>query len=100
MLQYNFEWDIEKAKRNIKKHKVSFEDAATVFKDQRAVSIYDENHSEREERWVTMGLSSNGILFVVHHTYKQVDNRIVAIRIISSRRATKYEEEQYEEELK
>lgn len=99
-MEYNFEWDIEKAKRNIKKHRVKFEDVATVLNDPRAVSIYDKDHSENEERWVTMGLSFNGILLIVHHTYKQVDNMTAVIRIISSRKATKHEEKQYEEVLK
>ncbi len=90
-LQYNFEWDPKKAKTNIKKHKVSFEQAATIFKDPRAISIYDYMHSDNEDRWVTLGLASNGSLLVVNHTFKQLDNNNAVIRIISSRKATKRE---------
>ena len=96
-MQYNFEWDPEKAKINKNKHKVNFEHAATIFKDPRAISIYDSGHSENEDRWITMGLSSNGTLLIVNHTYKQVDDKTAIVRIISSRKATKQERKQYEE---
>jgi len=100
-LRYNFEWDSAKAKINIKKHKVNFENAATVFKDPRAISIFDDGHSQGDERWVTIGLSTNGLLFVVHHTYNEIDNNNVNIRIISSRKATRKEQKSYrmEQEL-
>ena len=65
-MQYNFEWDPSKAKINIKKHKVNFENAATVFKDTKAISIFDDEHSQVDDRWITMGLSTNGTLLVVH----------------------------------
>ena len=97
-MQYNFEWDREKAKINITKHKVSFEQVATIFKDPQAISIYDEEHSEIEDRWITLGLASNGILLIANHTYKQVDNKNTVIRIISGRKPTKYETKQYREE--
>lgn len=97
-MHYNFEWDPEKAKINITKHKVSFEQAATIFKDPRAISIYDEEHSEIEDRWITLGLASTGILLIAHHTYEQVDNNNAMIRIISGRKPTKYETKQYREE--
>ena len=97
-MQYNFEWDPRKAKSNIKKHKISFEQAAAIFKDRRAISIYDDEHSDREDRWVTLGLSSNGILLVAHHTFEQLDNKNANVRIISSRKATKIEMKQYKEE--
>jgi uncharacterized DUF497 family protein len=98
-LQYNFEWDPEKAKLNKIKHKISFENSATIFKDPRAITLYDSDHSGKEERWITLGLSSNGILLVVNHTYEQIDSNTVIIRIISSRKATKHEQKQYKEEL-
>ncbi len=97
-MQYNIEWDPGKAKTNIKKHKISFEKAATIFRDPRAISIYDNEHSDREDRWITLGLSSNGILLVVHHTFEQLDNSNANVRIISSRKATKIEMKQYNEE--
>lgn len=96
-MQYTFEWDSEKAKTNKNKHKVNFEHAATIFQDQRAISIYDYEHSKNEDRWITMGLSSNGILLIVNHTYKQIDEKTAIVRIISSRKATKQERKQYEE---
>ena len=96
-MQYNFEWDPKKAKVNRLKHKVSFEHAATIFKDPQAISIYDTRHSHDEERWITMGLDSNGSLLVVHHTFEQIDKNAVIVRVISSRRATKNEEKQYTE---
>ena len=98
-IAYNFEWDHEKAKTNKKKHKISFEQSATIFKDPRAITIYDSDHSGKEERWITLGLSSNGILLVVNHTYEQIDIKTAIIRIISSRKATKHEQKQYKEEL-
>ena len=53
-MQYNFEWDPEKAKTNRKKHKVRYEHAATIFKDPKAISIYDNEHSRNEDRWITL----------------------------------------------
>jgi len=96
-LQYNFEWDKNKAKKNFINHKVSFEQAATVFKDPNALTVYDNEHSIKDERWITLGISSNGILLVVCHTYKQVGNETAAIRIISGRKAAKNEKKQYNE---
>jgi uncharacterized protein len=97
-LQYDFEWNPDKARINIKKHNVSFEHAATIFKDPRVISVYDDGHSANEDRWVSMGLAFNGVLLVVHHTYRQINDKTVILRIISSRKATKREEKQYEEE--
>ena len=96
-MRYNFEWDPKKAETNRKKHNVNFENAATVFKDPRAISFYDDEHSENEDRWITMGLASNGVLIVVHHTFNQIDKQTANIRIISSRKATKHEKKQYTE---
>lgn len=76
---YKIEWDPPKAKINKKKHNVSFENAATIFKDPRAISIYDNEHSEAEDRWITIGLSSNGVLLVVHHTFNQIDKQLISI---------------------
>ncbi|NQU64330.1 MAG: BrnT family toxin [SAR324 cluster bacterium] len=95
-MQYNFEWDSQKAKENLKKHKVSFEQAATVLNDPSALSVYDIDHSETEDRWLTLGLSSSGNLLVVCHTFEKIDNQNTMIRIISCRKATKVEKTQYE----
>ena len=92
---YNFEWDPQKAKSNKKKHKVSFQQATSVFKDPKALSVFDDKHSVNEERWLTLGISELGILLVVHHTFLQIDEKTAIIRIFSSRKATKSEKHQY-----
>ena len=96
-MNYNFEWDPIKAETNIKKHKVSIEEAATVLRDPNALTIFDPDHGETEDRWLTIGISNNGKLLVVCHTYRQLDQNMVAIRIVSSRKATKSESQQYGE---
>ena len=87
-----FEWDAAKAAANTIKHRVSFDEAATAFLDPLAVSGTDPDHSAREQRHVTFGLSSLGKLLVVAHTY-----RAGSIRIISARRADRSERKMYEE---
>ena len=62
-----------------------------------AVSIYDEDHSENEERWVTLGQAENGSLLVVVHTYQEISTTEAAVRIISARPATKHEQRDYEQ---
>jgi uncharacterized protein len=86
------EWDPKKAKSNIKKHGVSFEEAATALSDPMAVTGADPDHSITEERYVTFGVSKKGRLVVVSHTEKDE-----TIRIISVRKASKGEQELYEE---
>lgn len=92
---YEFEWDPEKARANQRKHGVPFEEAATVFLDPQAVSLYDEEHSEQEDRWVTLGFSSTGRMLVVSHTFQPIDERRCRARIIMSRKATRRERGQY-----
>ena len=87
-----FEWDPKKAKSNRRKHGVSFEEASTAFGDRQSMTIPDPQHSEREERWVTMGRSNHGKLLVIVHT--ETDT---SIRLISARAATRFERRQYEE---
>jgi uncharacterized protein len=99
-IQYNFEWDINKSKINREKHKISFESSTAVFKDSRAISIYDDEHSESEDRWITIGLSEKGSLLVVHHTFQQIKNDSMNIRIFSCRKANKNETKQYMEIIK
>ena len=96
-INYDFEWDSKKARDNRDKHNVSFDEAATVFRDSRALSIFDSDHSETEERWTTMGISEKGRLLIVIHTFRQESEHTVAIRIISSRKATKQETKTYGE---
>jgi uncharacterized DUF497 family protein len=97
MSQYDFEWDPAKERSNRTKHGVGFEQAATVFRDPRALTVFDDTHSETEERWVTLGLSSSGRLLVVHHTFREEAAGQARIRIISSRKATHNETKQYGE---
>ena len=98
-MQYNFDWDPEKASNNKRKHKISFELAATIFKDPRAFSLFDKEHSDPvEERWITLGLSANGSLLVVVHTYNEINDDVARIRIISARKVTKREKLQYQGE--
>ena len=89
------EWDPSKAASNIKKHRVSFEIAATVFDDPNALSVEDQG-SLHEERWVTMGMAADERTLVVIHTWSNATDKEL-IRIISARRATKRETKQYEE---
>ena len=96
-MRYNFEWDPTKVKQNIRKHKVSFQRAATLFRDPRAISIFDDEHSQEEDRWITIGVDSEGILLVVSHTFQSIDSSSCNIRIISARKAAKKETKQYEE---
>ncbi len=68
-MRYNFEWDPVKANENIRKHKVNFQRAGTIFRDLHAISIFDEKHSQEEERWITIGRDTREILLVVSHTF-------------------------------
>ncbi len=86
-----FEWDEEKAKRNLKKHGVSFEEAATIFNDPRIATIFDPDHSEDEERFVSLGMSFIQRLLSVVHA-----ERGKRTRLISARKATKAERKTYE----
>lgn len=92
---YHFEWDFNKATQNTRKHGVTFEQAAAVFSDPLAVSILDDEHSETEERWITLGQANNGLLVVIH-TYHEFREEEATIRVISARKATKQEQQQYE----
>lgn len=87
-----FEWDERKAAANFKKHGVSFDEARTVFFDERAKLIDDPEHSENEERFILLGLSSSLRVMVVCHCYKSSGN---VIRIISARKATPSESKFY-----
>jgi uncharacterized DUF497 family protein len=86
------EWDPRKARSNLRKHRVSFEEAATALSDPMAATGADPDHSITEERYVTFGVSERGRLLVVAHTDEKE-----TIRIISARIASKGERELYEE---
>ena len=79
--QYQFEWDAAKARQNARKHRVTFERGATIFSDQNALSLFDEEHSQDEDRWVTLGLDRTGTLLVVCHTYREETETSARIRI-------------------
>jgi len=87
----NFQWDIKKSTRNLRKHGVSFEEAATVFGDPLSITIPDPLHSNSEDRFVIIGQSAKRVLLIVIHT-----DRKGTIRIISARRATQFERKNYE----
>lgn len=95
--KYEFEWDPVKARRNLRKHHISFDRAVTVFLDPMALSLVDTQHSAQEERWITLGLDRTGTLLVVCHTFRQEGARNAWIRIISARKATRNEIDGYGE---
>jgi len=90
-----FEWDKNKAKKNIEIHELSFDEASTVFKDTLSLTIHDPLHSNEEDRFTLIGNSVKNRLLVIVHT-----ERGDKIRIISARKATKKERKQYEENAK
>ena len=95
--EYHFEWDPGKARKNLRKHGIAFERAATVFADPRALSQSDDEHGRYEDRWVTLGFDRNGILLVVCHTYRREKMESAHIRVISARKASRREIQRYEE---
>ena len=90
-----FEWDKNKEKINIQKHGVTFEQASYVFSDQFALSKFDDEHSEDEDRWLLLGKSLNETLLLVVHTFRD-NNGTEFVRIISARKATQKEKQTYQ----
>jgi hypothetical protein len=88
----HFEWDPAKDSSNIRKHKVSFQEASTVFLDEHALLIADPDHSEAEDRFILLGLSSTLRVLLVCHCYRTGGD---TIRIISARRADRDERQEY-----
>jgi uncharacterized DUF497 family protein len=97
MMRIDFDWDPAKAESNLGKHGIAFEEAMTVFRDPLAQSIPDPDHPAGEERWITIGEAATGNLFVVVHTWSDIDAGRSAIRIISARPPTRNEARQYRE---
>lgn len=95
-LLFDIVWNGNKAKNNLLKHGVFFDQAATVLHDPLALTVFDVAHSEIEERWFTLGQTSKGRLLAVAHTYQMLDENNVKIRLISAREATRQERQQYE----
>ncbi len=87
-----YEWDPVKAAANVKKHRVTFEEAASVFLDPTALTFWDPDHSQEEEREITIGRSRRQRVLFVGHAAREG-----RVRIITARRATRREEGQYEE---
>ena len=97
-IAYDFEWDAVKALANARKHGVTFDQAATVFLDALALTVFDATHSQYEERWFTLGCDTNGTLLAVAHMYQATGPSSVRVRLISARPATKRERQFYEDE--
>lgn len=87
-----FEWDEDKAKKNILKHQVSFDEAKTVFDDPLYIDFYDPDHSIDEDRYLIVGQSNRGRVLIVSYT-----QRVSSIRLISGREVTRQERKVYEE---
>jgi uncharacterized protein len=94
-VEYKFDWDPRKDKVNRRKHEVSFRQVASIFLDPNQLSTFDEEHSEKEDRWITLGLDSTGVLRLVIHTFESVTDELCRIRIISARNAEPEEQAQY-----
>jgi uncharacterized DUF497 family protein len=89
----DFEWDIAKAKTNLRKHRVAFSEAATVLRNKLSITIHDPDHSVNEDRYITIGASIAGRLLMVSHT-----DRGDRTRIITARELTRKERKAYENE--
>ena len=96
-MTWRFEWDPRKDRSNRRKHGVSFKEAQSVFYDENARFMADPDHSEAEDRFLILGLSSKLRMLVVCHCYRATDT---VVRLISARRATKNERALYEERIK
>ena len=96
-MNYNFDWDRNKSLINKRKHGLDFEEVVSVFKDPYALTIFDVEHSQGEERWITLGMTIKSIIVVVCHTVICESPDYIQIRIYSARKATKREKARYEE---
>ena len=92
-----FEWNVNKAKSNLQKHKISFDEAKTIFDDALIVTFPDDFHSDQENRFISIGNSSNNRILLVVHTEQDRKKNVIVIRIISCRKATALEREIYEQ---
>jgi uncharacterized protein len=96
---YQFEWDEAKAAANEQKHDVAFELASSVFYDPRLFTVVDLDHSEAEERWFSVGMARNGAVLSVAYLWSEANSEVTKVRLISARKATQTERQQYEKEL-
>ncbi len=95
-MHLHFEWDPQKAAKNLRKHKVSFAEATEVFRDPLALTVLDEDNSATKERWVTLGQVQNRRLVVLIHTWREQNAETIHVRLISAREATTHEARQYQ----
>jgi uncharacterized protein len=94
---YEFEWDDAKAANNLSKHGVDFFDAMTVLLDPLAMTRFDDEHSDDEQRWISLGRAGNGQVLLVVHTFSNTAPNTALLRLISARPATRRERTQYEQ---
>lgn len=92
MDELRFEWDDEKEKLNIRKHGISFDEARTVFYDEKAVQFFDPDHSEDEDRFILLGVSFKLRTLVVCHCFRESET---VVRLFSARKADSDEEQEY-----
>ncbi len=93
---FDFDWDPKKARANPKKHRVSFRQATSIFRDPLALTIFDEEHSVNEDRWVSVGRAESGQTLVVVHTSEWTTPTEIKVRLISARKADRDELRDYE----
>lgn len=96
-MEFIFEWDARKSRINLDKHKVSFEEAQTIFTDPFLLTFPDDLHSEKEERFISIGMSTQERVLLVMHTEREEIGEHIVIRIISCRKARMSERKIYEE---
>ncbi len=92
MVELRFEWEDKKEKANIKKHRVSFDEARTVFYDENAIQFFDPDHSESEDRFILLGMSFKLRVLIVCHCFRESET---IVRLISARKADRTEEKEY-----
>lgn len=97
-MELSFEWDENKAQQNIRNHRISFDEAKTVFNDPLLITFPDEFHSDYEERFISIGTSAGSRILLVVHTEHEQEGDVLLIRIISARKATASERKTYEED--
>ena len=92
MDELRFKWDDEKEKINIRKHGISFDEARTVFYDEKAIQFFDPDHSEEEDRFILLGISFKLRILVVCHCFRESET---VVRLFSARKADRDEEQEY-----